>query len=106
MLAVYQHARTAVARARRGEGPSLLEFQTYRILEHCGINEDHELGYRTLAEVRRWQAKGPLQKGKRLASEAEVRRMTAEIDAQIDAAFEYARSSPFPAALLAEGAAR
>ena len=42
----------------------------------------------------------------RLASEAEVRRMTAEIDAQIDAAFEYARSSPFPAALLAEGAAR
>jgi TPP-dependent pyruvate/acetoin dehydrogenase alpha subunit len=106
VLAVYQLARTAVARARRGDGPSLLEFQTYRILEHCGINEDHELGYRTLNEVRRWQAKGPLQKGKRLASEADVRRMTAEIDAQIDAAFEYARSSPFPASLLAEGAAR
>src|SRR2546422_10886241 len=39
VLAVYEHAQTAVARARRGEGPSLLEFQTYRILEHCGINE-------------------------------------------------------------------
>jgi len=106
VLAVYRHARTAVARARRGEGPSLLEFLTYRIFEHCGINEDHELGYRTLDEIRRWQAKGPLQKGKRLASEADVRRMTTEIDAQIDAAFEYARSSPFPASLIPEGAVR
>jgi pyruvate dehydrogenase E1 component alpha subunit len=106
VVAVYTEATKAVARARAGGGPTLLEFQTYRIFEHCGINEDHELGYRTLDEVRAWKAKGPLEKGRRLVSEAEIQKMEAEISARIDHAFAYARSAPFPTSLFAEGAAR
>jgi TPP-dependent pyruvate/acetoin dehydrogenase alpha subunit len=100
VLAVHSEARKAVARARRGRGPTLLEFRTYRLLEHCGVNEDHHLGYRTLAEVRRWRARGPLERARRFVTPAEVQQMTAEIDARIDDAFAYARSSPFPAALV------
>ena len=106
VLVVHAEAEKAVARARKGQGPTLLEFQTYRILEHCGINEDHELGYRTLDEVRQWQARGPLEKGKHLVTEAEVKKMVVEIDTRIDHAFQYARSSPWPTALFPEGVAR
>ena len=106
MLAVHREARKAIARARRGRGPTLLEFRTYRLLEHCGVNEDHQLGYRTLAEVRRWRARGPLERAKRLVTPAEVEQMTAEIETRIDDAFAYARSSPFPAALVPASAAR
>jgi len=106
VVAVYREATKAVARARSGAGPTLLEFQTYRIFEHCGINEDHDLGYRTLDEVQAWKAKGPLEQGRHLVSEAEIQKMEAEISARIDRAFAHARSAPFPTSLFAEGAAR
>ena len=106
VVAVHTEATKAVARARSGAGPTLLEFQTYRIFEHCGINEDHDLGYRTLDEVQAWKAKGPLEQGRHLVSEAEIKKMEAEINARIDRAFAYARSAPFPTSLFAEGAAR
>lgn len=106
VLVVYREAERAVARARQGEGPTLLEFQTYRIMEHCGINEDHDLGYRTLDEVREWQAKGPLERGKHLVPETDRQSMAQEIEARIDQAFEYARSSPWPSSLFPEGAAK
>jgi len=99
-LIVYSEAGRAVARARRGEGPTLIEFETYRLVEHCGVNEDYDLGYRTLEEIRQWEAKGPLEKGKTLVTETDARRMGAEIDARIDAALEFARSSPWPSSLL------
>jgi TPP-dependent pyruvate/acetoin dehydrogenase alpha subunit len=104
-VVVYTEAVTAVARARRGEGPTLLEFETYRILEHCGINEDHDLGYRTREEVESWKARGPLETGKDLVSAVEARRMEEEIEGRIDRAFAHARSSPWPASLMVEGAA-
>lgn len=93
---VHVEARKAVERARRGEGPTLLEFQTYRILEHCGINEDHDLGYRTLEEVEGWQHRGPLERGKHLVTEAEANAMEVDIQGRIERAFEFARSSPWP----------
>jgi TPP-dependent pyruvate/acetoin dehydrogenase alpha subunit len=106
VVVVYTEAARAVELARRGMGPTLLEFETYRILEHCGVNEDHDLGYRTLEEVEAWKARGPLEKGKHLVSEADARRMEEEIQARIDRAFEYARSSPWPTTSFVEGVAR
>jgi TPP-dependent pyruvate/acetoin dehydrogenase alpha subunit len=106
VIVVFSEATRAVERARQGEGPTLLEFETYRIFEHCGINEDDDLGYRTREEVEAWKARGPLEKGKHLVSEADARRMEEEIQSRIDRAFEYARSSPWPTTLFAEGAAR
>jgi pyruvate dehydrogenase E1 component alpha subunit len=106
VLAVHAEATRAVARARRGEGPTLIEFHTYRILEHCGVNEDHDLGYRTAAEVEAWRGRGPLERGRPLVTDADVGQMTAEIDAEIDAACAHAQAAAWPTARFAEEATR
>jgi len=59
VLAVYEAAGEAVARARRGEGPSFIEAHTYRIQGHLEA-EDLFLGggtYRDRSEVEAWQAR-------------------------------------------------
>lgn len=99
---VYREAAHAIARARGGDGPTLLECRTYRFIEHCGVNEDPDLGYRAAEEVARWRARDPLELGKRLIEAAAAERMTREIELHIDEAFSYARSSPFPTALFPE----
>ena len=103
---VHAQAVKAVARARRGEGPTLLEFHTYRLFEHCGVNEDTDLGYRTSEEVDSWRARGPLERGRVLVTDAELGRMTEEIEAEIDAAYDYARSAPWPTATFSDGGGR
>lgn len=106
VLAVHAEATHAVARARRGEGPTLIECHTYRLLEHCGINEDHDLGYRSLDEVKSWRARGPLERARHLVTDADLARMSEEIEAEIDVAFDAARSAPWPTARLVAGATR
>ncbi len=58
--AVYELAEQAVSRARTGAGPTLLEFMTYRWMEHCGPHGDTDLGYRLASELDAWKAKDPL----------------------------------------------
>jgi TPP-dependent pyruvate/acetoin dehydrogenase alpha subunit len=100
--AVHAEAVRAVERAHRGEGPTLLEFHTYRILEHCGVNEDHEVGYRSLEEVDAWRARSPLTRARHLIEDSLEAQMIVEIDAEIDAAYVHARSAPWPTALFSE----
>jgi TPP-dependent pyruvate/acetoin dehydrogenase alpha subunit len=104
VLGVERVAEEAVLRARRGEGPTLLEFHTYRILEHCGINEDHDLGYRTREEVESWRARGPIDLAAGFVKADEVERMEREIKALIDDAFAFARAAPWPTSLFPETA--
>ena len=99
-VAVFGQSQKAVLRAREGKGPSLIECKTYRFLEHCGIGEDHDLGYRTLEEVNVWRKKDPLEKGKSWVSVSEMAEMTKKIDAMIDDAFRHAKSSAFPKKLF------
>lgn len=100
VLKVYAAAKKAVERARRGIGPTLIEFTTYRYLEHCGINPDIELGYRTAKEVKKWMAGGPLEKAKRYVTEGDRAKMDKEISDKLDEAFAYAKASPFPTSLF------
>jgi len=46
VIAVHEVTTAAVARARAGNGPSLIVADTYRWLEHCGPNYDNDIGYR------------------------------------------------------------
>ena len=101
---VLGRSREAVARARRGEGPTYLEFTTYRWREHCGPNYDNDLGYRTEEEFRAWQVRCPVATyqdrllARGIVTAAEVGDMHAAIGAEIEAAFAAARAAPFPAA--------
>jgi len=106
VLAVHTEAARAVERARRGEGPTLIEFHTYRFLEHCGVNEDHDLGYRSYEEVEAWRVQDPVERGRRFATDAEQTRMAGEIEAELDRACDHARSAPWPTSLMLQGAAR
>ncbi len=100
--AVYETARQAISDLRAGNGPAFLEFETYRWLEHCGPNNDDHLGYRSLKDVAAWRERCPvLNYEKVLADRAMLRpdqtkQIEAQISSEIDAAFEFATSSPFP----------
>ncbi|WP_429069498.1 thiamine pyrophosphate-dependent dehydrogenase E1 component subunit alpha [Bosea sp. OAE752] len=92
-------AREAIARARSGEGPSLIECKTYRWRGHS--KSDRNL-YRSKEEIEEWRAQDPI---RRLEDELKAHDrfdaaalMKLEEDAQrdIDAAVEFARACPDP----------
>lgn len=99
---VYRIAAKAVRDARAGGGPAFLEFDTYRWREHCGPNFDNDIGYRTEAEFQEWRKRCPIDKQKarltaeKIVDEAALVSMGRDLSAEIDAAFAFAKSSPFP----------
>ena len=97
VLSVYEAAKEAVERARRGEGPSLLECKTYRFLGHS--RGDPPYGpYRTKEEVDSWKKRDPrllLIKQGGLSPE-EIERIDKEVAEAIEEAVRYADASPQP----------
>lgn len=104
--AVYRTAREAVRRARAGEGPTLLEFETYRWKAHVGPDADG----RPEAEVALWRGRCPLERLARdliadgLAVPTDLDAWEAIVADEVDDAFVFAKSSPFPAAQISEEA--
>jgi len=104
VLEVYEAAKTAVERARKGQGPSFIECKTYRVRGHAGSGYDANLGYRTSDEIAKWEAKCPVIAlrnrllAERLFSVQELAEMEKAIEVEIDDAFEFAQSSPLPRA--------
>jgi TPP-dependent pyruvate/acetoin dehydrogenase alpha subunit len=102
VAAVYKAARVAVARARRGDGPSFLELVTYRWCGHVGPEDDDYLGYRPAEELKAWQKRCPIEALKRRLLERElidysyIESIELNITAAIQDAFAFAKSSPFP----------
>ena len=97
--AVYAATYTAVERARSGGGPSLVECKTYRLRGHY-IGDP--TNYRDREELERWRARDPVMLlERRLLQEdpstvGELKRRRAAIDAELEAAVAFARSSPLP----------
>ena len=59
VVAVYEAAGEAVARARAGKGPTLLEAKTYRYYNHHGV-QNLGLKYRPDSEVEVWKQRDPI----------------------------------------------
>jgi pyruvate dehydrogenase E1 component alpha subunit len=99
VLAVRAVAQAAVARARAGEGPTLIEALTYRFRGHSLADPDE---LRSKAEKEFWFARDPIKKlatdliEKDLATEAELKAIERKIQAVIDEAVKFAESSPEP----------
>ncbi len=84
--------------SRSGAGPTLLEISTYRKLEHCGPNDDDSLNYRPESEIKMFKDTdliSVLEESLSVSAD-ESNQIKAEIEAEIDTAFEFAESSPFP----------
>ncbi|CAD0187206.1 Acetoin:2,6-dichlorophenolindophenol oxidoreductase subunit alpha [Ruegeria sp. THAF57] len=98
--AIYEAAGEAIARARAGEGPTLLEVETYRLAGH--FMGDAE-GYRPEGEKDDLFAKDPIPKmrarmlAEGAATEAELDAIEAESAARVEAAITFARNSEDPA---------
>lgn len=99
VLAVLGAARTAVARARAGEGPTLLELKTYR---YGGHFQGDPCNYRTREEEAEWRSRDPILRLRThilaggLSSETELDEWHEDIGGQVTAAVELALSSADP----------
>jgi len=100
VVAVHSSVEEAVERARKGQGPMLIECITYRW-------EGHEEGepwttYRTMEEVEEWKKKDPIKRHggllleKRVSTEEEIKRIEEQVDAEIKEAVKFAEESPWP----------
>ena len=58
-VAVFEAAAAAVGRARKGEGPTLLECKTYRFFDHVGVR-GMGLSYRADEELQEWRKRDPI----------------------------------------------
>jgi TPP-dependent pyruvate/acetoin dehydrogenase alpha subunit len=88
--AVLAAAETAVARARAGEGPTLIEAMTYRRLGHYAGDRAN---YRDAAEVEAWTARDPLAHAAARLSADDVAAADASVEAELTAALEWALAS-------------
>jgi pyruvate dehydrogenase E1 component alpha subunit len=89
-------AGEAVARARAGDGPTLLEFATYRFHGHHTFEIKARLRYRDEAEVAAWRARDPLPLQESRVEPALRARFDEEIEAILDEAVAFAVDSPRP----------
>jgi pyruvate dehydrogenase E1 component alpha subunit len=96
LLAMVAATQEAVARARQGRGPTLIEAVTYRLLAHS--TADDPAKYRSEADTRLWEAKEPLPRLRRyltakgVVDDALHARLEGEVDTEVRAAIERAEA--------------
>ena len=102
VIAVYEAAVEAVARARRGDGPTLIETKTYRWRKHTELTSQPDR--RPVEEVESWKKKDPIPRfiehirtNQGQLSDEEWQAMDREILAEIEKSVAFAKASPFPA---------
>jgi len=99
VVAVFETVSEAVNRARRGEGPTLVESKTYRFFGH---SKSDPRVYRSREEEQMWMAKDPiprfanLLKEKEMATEEELKSIDELVDKEMEEALEFALNSPLP----------
>lgn len=100
---VYKIAGAAVARARKGLGPSFIEARTFRCRTHVGPETDIEKGLRAKGEVEVWLKKCPYKNFRqdllknKLLKESQIEEIEEKVDKEVEDALTFALESPFPA---------
>jgi len=97
--AVHEAVAEAAARARRGDGPTLLEFRTYRFKGHSMSDPQK---YRSKEEVEEYKQRDPIEQvlatilENELMTEAEIEAINKKVKTQVDEAVKFAEESPWP----------
>ena len=103
VIEVYHAVHEATERARRGDGPTLIEAKTYRYCEHSEFGRMTVPIYRDQAEIDLWRQRDPIALFTALLLEsgamsaAQIAEMEAAVCAEVDAAVIFAEQSPDPA---------
>jgi pyruvate dehydrogenase E1 component alpha subunit len=101
VLAVYQAMQGALARARGGDGPTLIECKTYRWHGH---SEHDKAFYRTDEELAMWKSRDPIPtfttylRARHVLDDAKLKEIEDQAAHTIDDAVEFASNAPDPAA--------
>ena len=99
VLAVYEAAREAVERAKRGEGPTLIECKTYR---HKGHSRMDPATYRPKEEVEYWLKRETIPRFKSkllemgILTEEEAKGIEQQVSREIEEDVKFALESPYP----------
>jgi 2-oxoisovalerate dehydrogenase E1 component alpha subunit len=99
-IKVYEVTQEAAERARRGEGPTLIEAKTYRFVPHS--SDDDDRAYRSREEVAEWKKRDPvITFEKRLIDEQvmtqdELKAMQQRIKDEVNDATDFAEKAPLP----------
>ena len=99
VVAVYETVKKAVEIARKGEGATLIECQTYR---WGGHHVGDPGAYRSDEEIAEWKAKDPIKRfsdkllSDKLATENELEAIEEQVKKEIEDAIEFGKNSPFP----------
>lgn len=100
-VAVYESVKEAADRARKGDGPTLLEFNTYR---YKGHSMSDPAKYRTKEEVEEYKSQDPIQqvltmiKKKKYATDEQLEKINASVKDRVQKCVDFAEESPFPQA--------
>ncbi|MBM4433695.1 MAG: thiamine pyrophosphate-dependent dehydrogenase E1 component subunit alpha [Chloroflexi bacterium] len=99
VLDVYEKTKQAMERARRGEGPSIVEATCYRYRPHSSDDDDSR--YRPKEELTEWLARDPIDRARAYLLEhgvaaGELDAMRAAIGAEIERAIDEAETEPDP----------
>ncbi|MCC7363803.1 MAG: thiamine pyrophosphate-dependent dehydrogenase E1 component subunit alpha [Dehalococcoidia bacterium] len=100
-VAVYESAGEAIERARRGEGPTLLEAKTYRFFDHVGVR-GMGVSYRADEEVLEWRKRDPLLSFEQklvetgVTDQGSINALRERVLFEINEAITFAQESPFP----------
>lgn len=100
ILAVYDSAKRAIDRARAGEGPSIVEYKTFRMTGHSAHDD---AGYVPPELFEEWKRKDPILRFEQhlvdegTLTEQRIEEMQRECALMIDDAVEWAEKQPFPA---------
>jgi len=98
---IYDLTSDAIIRMKNDNAPCFLHLNYYRYLEHVGVNEDFEAGYRPKKEFELWKKKDPVKMQRNKIMEAgineqELAGLEKQIDAKIAASVDKAGRAPFP----------
>ncbi len=109
VLAVYNLAKYAVAKARTGGGPTIIECKTYRWYDHygtggakIGVDGAFGLGYRSDRELRHWMSKDPIARFRstlvsdKILTEDRAEEIVKEVHEAVDKAAAFASTQPVP----------
>lgn len=97
--AIHEAVAEAAERARKGDGPTLLEFRTYRFKGHSMSDPQK---YRTKEEVEEYKMKDPIEQvlktiqDNKIMTEDEISEINARVKKKVTDAVKFAEESPWP----------
>jgi len=105
VLKVYEVSKKAVGQCRKGQGPVLIEFITYRLRGHVGPDDNIQgtrTDIRSKEEVEAWRKKDPIRRFEafliknRILKKEDLGRINQQVEAEVKEAHRYAKMSPYP----------